>query len=304
MGVITASVTARIYRRHDNCDCTVTFENGSKRTFSCGKLRSFALQNVRQDVWSKREWEAPEPGAGAGDPVRLNKSQSAELYEKHKLKSLTSDEEHGKIKEKKYVPATQQEIQQFVADMQSLGFASVKGFEQFSERASLLKEITEDFGKLHDTFPEVFTVTHLSLGQLSEDVYAQYDPHTKIITLNTIFYNDLDYYQNDYKIMVNHKFHPPGTTYRATIPHEFGHAIEDYYNISNKRAAIELYNETHDGHFTRKLGDEWIISGLCFYASEGHYEDLIAESVAEMYDSITPRQISRLVFNYVLKKRG
>jgi len=33
-----------IYRRHDNCDCTVTFENGRKR----------------QDVWSKREWEAPE----------------------------------------------------------------------------------------------------------------------------------------------------------------------------------------------------------------------------------------------------
>lgn len=50
-----------IYRRHDNCDCTVTFENGRKR----------------QDVWSKREWEAPEPGAGAGDPVVLTKEQSA-----------------------------------------------------------------------------------------------------------------------------------------------------------------------------------------------------------------------------------
>lgn len=50
-----------IYRRHDNCDCTVTFENGRKR----------------QDVWSKREWEAPEPGAGAGDPVVLTKEQAA-----------------------------------------------------------------------------------------------------------------------------------------------------------------------------------------------------------------------------------
>lgn len=50
-----------IYRRHDNCDCTVTFENGRKR----------------QDVWSKREWEAPEPGAGAGDPVVLTEEQAA-----------------------------------------------------------------------------------------------------------------------------------------------------------------------------------------------------------------------------------
>lgn len=49
-----------IYRRHDNCDCTVTFENGRKR----------------QDVWSKRIWEAPEPGAGAGDPVVLTKEQA------------------------------------------------------------------------------------------------------------------------------------------------------------------------------------------------------------------------------------
>ena len=52
-----------IYRRHDNCDCTVTFENGRKR----------------QDVWSKREWEAPEPGAGAGDPVVFTKEQAEKL---------------------------------------------------------------------------------------------------------------------------------------------------------------------------------------------------------------------------------
>ena len=63
-----------IYRRHDNCDCTVTFENGRKR----------------QDVWSKREWEAPEPGAGAGDPVVLTEEQADQLNLLGKLKSLFS----------------------------------------------------------------------------------------------------------------------------------------------------------------------------------------------------------------------
>ena len=67
-----------IYRRHDNCDCTVTFENGSKR----------------QNVWSKREWEAPEPGAGAPEPVRLTPEQARELQEKHQLKRLTNGEKH------------------------------------------------------------------------------------------------------------------------------------------------------------------------------------------------------------------
>ena len=45
-----------VYGRHDNCTCTVTYENGRKR----------------QDVWSKRTWEQPEPGAGAGEPVRFS----------------------------------------------------------------------------------------------------------------------------------------------------------------------------------------------------------------------------------------
>ena len=42
-----------VYRRHDNCSCTTTYENG----------------RMRQDVWSKRQWEAPEPDAGAEPPT-------------------------------------------------------------------------------------------------------------------------------------------------------------------------------------------------------------------------------------------
>lgn len=71
-----------IYRRHDNCDCTVTFENGRKR----------------QDVWSKREWEAPEPGAGAGDPVVFTAEQARELEEKHQLEVLTNGEKNARIR--------------------------------------------------------------------------------------------------------------------------------------------------------------------------------------------------------------
>ena len=58
-----------VYRRHDNCGCSVTYENGRQR----------------QDVWSKREWEAPEPGAGAGDAVVLTKEQAEKLQAEHGL---------------------------------------------------------------------------------------------------------------------------------------------------------------------------------------------------------------------------
>ena len=69
-----------IYRRHDNCDCTVTFENGRKR----------------QDVWSKREWEAPEPGAGAGERVVLTKEQAKALLDEKKLKVFDFQSKPGK----------------------------------------------------------------------------------------------------------------------------------------------------------------------------------------------------------------
>ena len=70
-----------VYRRHDNCGCSVTYENGRKR----------------QDVWSKRTWEAPEPGAGAGDPVVFTAEQAKALQKEKQLSYLTGGVKHGKL---------------------------------------------------------------------------------------------------------------------------------------------------------------------------------------------------------------
>ena len=70
-----------VYRRHDNCDCTVTFENERKR----------------QDVWSKREWEAPGKDAGADDKVVLTAEQVEALQKKKQLMRLTDSPNSGMI---------------------------------------------------------------------------------------------------------------------------------------------------------------------------------------------------------------
>lgn len=49
-----------IFHRHDNCGCSVTYENGRER----------------QDVWSKKTWTVPED-AGAPEPVRFTQEQAA-----------------------------------------------------------------------------------------------------------------------------------------------------------------------------------------------------------------------------------
>lgn len=59
-----------VYRRHDNCSCTVTYESGRQR----------------QDVWSKRTWEAPGKNAGAEKPVRLTTEQAKTISQEKSLR--------------------------------------------------------------------------------------------------------------------------------------------------------------------------------------------------------------------------
>ncbi len=64
-----------IFRRHDNCTCTVTYENGRER----------------QDVWSKRTWDARDPKEvmrQAEKPVKLTQEQAERLQE-NALQRLT-----------------------------------------------------------------------------------------------------------------------------------------------------------------------------------------------------------------------
>lgn len=88
-----------VYRRHDNCTCTVTYENGKQR----------------QDVWSKNTWTADEETLGRRKeladkkPTVLTKEQAAlrerEVQEKYKKKVDISGESDI-IKERNKKPVT------------------------------------------------------------------------------------------------------------------------------------------------------------------------------------------------------
>ncbi len=70
-----------VYRRHDNCGCTTIYENGRQR----------------QDVWSKKTWEAPAEGAGVPKPTILTPAQGRALQAKHKPTVLTKGSRSGII---------------------------------------------------------------------------------------------------------------------------------------------------------------------------------------------------------------
>ena len=113
-----------IYRRHDNCDCTVTFENGRKR----------------QDVWSKRTWEAPEPGAGAGAPVDF-------IGKEVPQKDLTILPNNDTIKSEKSIRSFSQEL------TEKYGFKISEAFEQLDEK--LCRDSFTGFEYILAEFPEL-----------------------------------------------------------------------------------------------------------------------------------------------------
>lgn len=63
-----------IFRRHDKCGCTVTYENGRKR----------------QDVSSKRTWEVPDDEAGSQKPTVFSREQGQKLQADNAPKRLTA----------------------------------------------------------------------------------------------------------------------------------------------------------------------------------------------------------------------
>ena len=67
-----------IYRRHDNCGCTVTYENG----------------RTRQDVWSKKTWEVPEVKQKNSTPKKLSYEQGKAI-EKRNMPHVGVDKSGG-----------------------------------------------------------------------------------------------------------------------------------------------------------------------------------------------------------------
>lgn len=69
-----------IYRRHDNCNCTVIFENGRQR----------------QNVWTKRSWEAPEVGSGNKPKVfSEDEARSIERRNLSQIRGMSVDNSGG-----------------------------------------------------------------------------------------------------------------------------------------------------------------------------------------------------------------
>ena len=210
-----------VYRRHDNCGCSVTYENGRKR----------------QDVWSKRIWEAPEPGAGAGDPVVFTKEQAvaAGAGAVHRMSSRSSNN-----------PIDAQPIQNSKKELLALAkYARDRGIEYHNpmdfdgdiklmmRQIDAIASIRAEYKITHKLTICTSTILEGDLGKTAED--------GRTITLNISALRDLKK-TNDY---LNSDNWFSSTTDIGISIHEMGHVIHKQYGgIGLDIARKTCYNLT------------------------------------------------------------
>ena len=186
-----------------------------------------------------------------------------------------------------------EELQSFKNGMLKLGIDDLQGFEEYKGEPRVLHEMIEDFAVLKENFSKLFSgFKGISYFEQNADEYASYNPITKMFNFNPRIYNNTEVLKSVYENDVRLRLHPKGTSYRANVFHEFGHYIESVAEIDPKKIAKAVYQKQSGRYFTRKMGDDWIAQNLSVYATDGDYDEFIAECFAEFFESENSRNIS------------
>ncbi|WP_338936243.1 minor capsid protein [Fusobacterium polymorphum] len=111
------------------------------------------------------------------------------------------------------------------------------------------------------------------------------------ITMNSLHFKNYEEVTESLKMQVNGKWHPVGCdTVKAVFDHEFGHQLDSFLEIRNKKEMIEILeeNKKENGKF---LSEYSIFNKL----DEINIKETIAEGWSEYCNNPNPRELSRKV---------
>ena len=111
------------------------------------------------------------------------------------------------------------------------------------------------------------------------------------ITTNSLHFKNYEEITESLKVQVNGKWHPVGCdTVKAVFDHEFGHQLDSFLGIRNKKEMIEILeeNKKENGKF---LSEYSIFNKL----DEINIKETIAEGWSEYLNNSNPRELSQKV---------
>ena len=167
---------------------------------------------------------------------------------------------------------------------------------------AVAKEIYTAYERLYARYPQLIgKLNGINAGTLKGGTYAQCSVGLGHggVSINTTYFGDEAKIKRSYERDVSSGFHPTGTTYRAIVTHEVGHAIDDY--LTNTLHASGFKNAWSPKYVSAdlrpkvmkacgfKVADAY--SQISGYASKDHYE-WFAECFAEWMESENPRAVA------------
>lgn len=261
-----------IFGRHDNCDCTVTFENGRQR----------------QDVWSKREWEAPEPGAGAGERVVLTEEQAKALQAEKGLTILPRNGTIKSIKAENFIQLERELSESFNIELTmpiiKMDFAACK-------------EALDGFETMCLQYPEISNLAK-SIRVTREDV-INFDG--EVIRFNPLYFNDIEKLRQVCKKQSASRYWIQDSSPASLMVHDSAHAVErllinmcpdytydfereDAWNTCKEAGKIveRAVSEMLETEYGRGKTEHELRQELSRYALQS-YSETMAEAFADVY---------------------
>ena len=321
-----------IYRRHDNCGCSVTYENGRQR----------------QNVWTKKTWEVPAEDAGAPEPVRLTKEQAAaagapppkvfskeeaKKLEAEKLKgnkivlepdkvhnsSIDNSDENGIMNMRR--DASEEEIEWLpkgdkisVAEFKELrDYAktkgvSLQGFKTSDVDTKLIRESIDSIAQVTDVFPELkgnerkpLTLS-LSDTMRANDFASTEKGVSHIIKINGNAFRNSAKLEKEYQKLVDDMWFVQGTTKNSIVKHELGHLYQTVHSLSDE-TIIDMAMKA-SGINDKKALFRFLGENLSLYS--GRYKDgseIISEVFSDYFGSKSPTNFSKMFMRELIEMR-
>ena len=265
-----------VYRRHDNCSCTVIYENGRER----------------QDVWSKRTWEVPDKDAGAPEPTVFTPETApvgfvpTVLFKAEKMAATGSQ------------PIDAKPIRHTVDELKELAnYARSRGINyhnpmQFDGDLSLMRRQIDMIAALREEFHITSRMTIQTLTSLGEDV-AETAGDGGTIRFNAVFLRS-EQKTNEYLNADNVLSSANAVGISA---HEMGHVIaRKYGEIGLDIARKTCYNISGEEYDLLQTL-EYLAENLSEYSAsrgkskdgkpikEKHFKEIIPEVLGRHYTS-------------------
>ena len=284
-----------LFRRHDNCTCTIIYETRRTRQTLRGQGKSW---NVVEEVERKAPTRFSRDEAKALQEAEMGRYRGLTLARESDIIEINKAAKRDEIK---WLPKGEDltpEARKRLTDHAKKCNIVLTGLRRSDVDETLVREIIDNAASMLKVYPELnadparpFTIK--IVNGLEANVFAQTTRRTSqnVVQINANAFRDGAKLSEEYGKLAADKWFVKGTDHSAIVKHEIGHMYQAIHKISDDtivETAMRVSRQTD-----RKSLFRFLTENLSEYA--GSYKDgseIISEVFADYYGSKEPTEFS------------